>query len=56
MNPCVPEDGTELPPRAVVASPEQVSAENRRRPNAVPRRFACNLCRQDFTAKHNLRS
>ena len=56
MNPWVPEAGTELPPRAVVASPEQLSAANRRRANAVPGRFACNLCHQDFTAKHNLKS
>ena len=56
MNPWVPEAGTELPPCVVVATPEQVSAANRRRTNAVPGRFACNLCRQNFTAKHNLKS
>ena len=57
MNPFVPEAGTELvPPRAVVASPELLFAANRRRANAVPGRFACNFCQQDFTAKHNLKS
>lgn len=56
MNPWVPEAGTELPPRAVVASPEQVSASNRRRTNAVPGRFVCDLCPQNFTAKHNLKN
>ena len=44
------------PPQPVVASPAQVSAANRRRTNRSPRRFACTLCPQDFTAKHNLRS
>ena len=44
------------PPQPVVASPAQVSAANRRRTNPSPRRFACGLCPQDFTAKHNLRS
>ena len=55
MNSCVPQISTE-PPRVVVASPEQVSAANRRRTNAVPGRFVCNLCPQNFTAKHNLKS
>ncbi|KIK04883.1 hypothetical protein K443DRAFT_92256 [Laccaria amethystina LaAM-08-1] len=54
MNPWVSQAGTSLPPRAVVASPEQVSAAYRRRTNTLPGRFACNLCPQDFTAKHNL--
>ena len=44
------------PPQLVVASPAQISAANRRRTNPSPRRFACGLCPQDFTAKHNLRS
>ena len=44
------------PPQPVVASPAQISAANRRRTNPSPRRFACGLCPQDFTAKHNLRS
>lgn len=48
--------GTELPPRALVASPEQVAAANRRRKNTVPGRFVCNLCPQNFTAKHNLKN
>lgn len=52
----VPEAGTELPPRALVASPEQVAAANRRRKNTVPGRFVCNLCPQNFTAKHNLKN
>ena len=56
MNPWVPEGGAELPPRAVVASPEQISAANRRKSNAVPGRFVCNLCPQNFPAKHNLKS
>jgi len=56
MDLLVPELSTELPPRAVVASPEQVSAANRRRTNAVPGRFVCNLCPQDFTTMHNLKS
>ena len=56
MNPWFPEVGTELSPRAVVASPEQLSAANRRRANAVPGQFACKFCHQDFTAKHNLKS
>ncbi|KIK04889.1 hypothetical protein K443DRAFT_92175 [Laccaria amethystina LaAM-08-1] len=56
MNPWVPEASTELPPRVVVATLEQVSAANRRRRTAVPGRFACHLCSQDFTAKHNLRN
>ncbi|KIJ98855.1 hypothetical protein K443DRAFT_103309 [Laccaria amethystina LaAM-08-1] len=56
MNPWVPEANTEIPPRAVVASPEQVSASNRRRTDALPGRFVCNLCPQDFTAKHNLKN
>jgi hypothetical protein len=56
MNPLAPEADTELSPRAVVASPEQVSAANRRRTNAVPGRFCCHLCPQNFTAKHNLKS
>ncbi|KIJ98853.1 hypothetical protein K443DRAFT_680431, partial [Laccaria amethystina LaAM-08-1] len=55
MNPLVPEADTE-PPRAVVASPEQISASNRRRTNAVPGRFCCHLCPQNFTAKHNLKN
>ncbi|KIJ99417.1 hypothetical protein K443DRAFT_172262 [Laccaria amethystina LaAM-08-1] len=56
MNPLVAETDAELPARAVVASPEHVSAANRRRTNAVPGRFVCNLCPQDFTAKHNLKN
>ena len=44
------------PPQPVVASPAQVSAANRRRTNPSPSRFACDLCPQDFTAKHNLQS
>ena len=48
--------GAGQPPRPVVASPAQVSAANRRRTNPSLRRFACGLCQQDFTAKHNLRS
>ncbi|KIK04886.1 hypothetical protein K443DRAFT_645274, partial [Laccaria amethystina LaAM-08-1] len=56
MNPWVPEASTELPPRIVVATLEQVSAANRRRTNAVPGRFVCHLCPQNFTAKHNLKN
>ena len=44
------------PSQPVVASPAQVSAANRRRTNCSLRLFACSLCPQDFTAKHNLRS
>ncbi|EDR06502.1 uncharacterized protein LACBIDRAFT_299955 [Laccaria bicolor S238N-H82] len=57
MNLEVPEAGvTEPPPRVVVATLEQVSAANRRRRKAVPGRFVCEFCPQDFTAKHNLRN
>ena len=44
------------PPQPVVASPALVSAAQRRRTNPSPRRFACGLCPQDFTARHNLQS
>ncbi|KIJ98848.1 hypothetical protein K443DRAFT_193868 [Laccaria amethystina LaAM-08-1] len=56
VNPWIPEAGTELPLRAVVASLDQVSASNRRRTNGVAGRFACHLCPQNFTAKHNLKN
>ena len=56
MNPLVPEASTELPPRVVVATQEQVAAANKRRTNAIPGRFVCKLCPQNFTAKHNLKS
>ena len=56
MNPLAPVASTELPPRVVVATLEQVSAANRRRTNAIPGRFVCKLCPQNFTAKHNLKS
>ena len=49
---------TEQHPRPTVASSRQLSAANRRRKNAVPGRFKCDLpaCSQDFTSKHNLKS
>ena len=50
------EVGTEQQPRPMVASSRQVAAANKRRKNAVPGRFVCHLCPQDFTAKHNLKS
>ena len=56
MNAQVPEVSTELPPRVVVASPKQLSAANRRKKKQVSGRFVCNLCPQNFTAKHNLKS
>ncbi|KIJ99621.1 hypothetical protein K443DRAFT_679801 [Laccaria amethystina LaAM-08-1] len=42
--------------RPVVASPQQVSASKKRRRSAVPGNFVCQLCSQDFTARHNLQS
>ena len=43
-------------PRPTVASSRQLSAANKRRKNAVPGRFICDLCSQDFTSRHNLKS
>ncbi|KIJ98858.1 hypothetical protein K443DRAFT_680436 [Laccaria amethystina LaAM-08-1] len=56
MNQVHSEVGTEQRPRSMVASSRQLSAANRRRKKAVPGRFECDLCPQDFTAKHNLKS
>lgn len=47
---------TEQHPRPTVASSRQLSAANRRRKNAVPGRFMCDLCSQNFTSRHNLKS
>ena len=46
---------TQQHPRPTVASSRQLSATNKRRKNA-PGRFICDLCPQNFTAKHNLKS
>ena len=43
-------------PRPTVASSRQLSAANKRRKNAAPGRFICDLCSQDFTSRHNLKS
>ena len=42
--------------RPVVSSPQQVSASKKRRRSAAVGKFVCDLCLQDFTAKHNLQS
>lgn len=47
---------TEQHPRPTVASSRQLSAANRRRKNAVPGRFMCDLCSQNFTSRHNLKN
>lgn len=49
-------DGMEPLLRPVVASPQQVSASKKRRRSTVLGKFVCQLCSQDFTAKHNLQS
>ena len=51
-----PETETEQHPRPTVASSRQLSAANKRRKNAVPGRFICDLCSQDLTSKYNLKS
>jgi hypothetical protein len=51
-----PEIGMEPLLRPVVSSPQQVSASKKRRRKAVLGKFVCQLCSQDFTAKHNLQS
>ena len=50
------EAGAEQHPRPTVASSRQLSAANKRRKNAAPGRFICDLCSQHFTSRHNLKS
>ena len=50
------EAGAEQHPRPTVASARQLSAANKRRKNAVAGRFICDLCSQNFTSRHNLKS